>query len=167
MGIQYSYRVDTSYRCERNTSPWNISPPSIDLHGVSVMLIVVCRDGSLYLTTQSGLAFPGTRIPTTPALYFGLQIILVEEAYAGNNSSLQKRYTHNLILILWPKCTLRRAKTFATKSAWNFMCSSWIPITKYIPAHASRSIFECNVLQHFAALIAANFSAHFMFVCCF
>ena len=29
-------------------SPWNASPPSIDLHGVSVMLSVACRDDSLY-----------------------------------------------------------------------------------------------------------------------
>ena len=42
-------------RCERNISPpWNISPPSIVLHGVRVMLSVMCRDDSLYqLTTQS------------------------------------------------------------------------------------------------------------------
>ena len=37
-------------------SLWNISPPSIDLHGVSVMLLnVSCRDNhnTLYFTTQS------------------------------------------------------------------------------------------------------------------
>ena len=49
--------------------PWNASPWSIDLHGVSVMLSVVCRDDPLYLTTQGGLAFPGTRLPTTPVAY--------------------------------------------------------------------------------------------------
>ena len=31
-------------------SPWTASPPSIDLHGVSVMLNVACRYYSLYLT---------------------------------------------------------------------------------------------------------------------
>ena len=41
----------------------------LTLHGISVMLSVVCRDDSLirllYLTTQGGLVFPsGTFIPT-------------------------------------------------------------------------------------------------------
>ena len=50
-------------------SPWNISPPSIDLHGVSVKLSVAWRDDSLYLTIQSYARWtyiPGTFIPTTP-----------------------------------------------------------------------------------------------------
>ena len=46
-------------------SPWNISPPSIDLHGVSMKVSVACRDESLYLTTQSYARW--TFIPTTPA----------------------------------------------------------------------------------------------------
>ena len=49
-------------------SPWNASPPSIDLHGVSVMLSVACRDDSQYLTTQSYARWtyiPGTIIATT------------------------------------------------------------------------------------------------------
>ena len=54
-------------------SPWNISPPSIDLHGVSVKLSVACRDDSLYLlphkTKQAGLIYTGTFIPTIPALF--------------------------------------------------------------------------------------------------
>ena len=45
-------------------SPWNASPPSIDLHGESVMTSVACRDDAQYVTTQGGLAFPGTFIPT-------------------------------------------------------------------------------------------------------
>ena len=48
--------------------PWNISPPSINLHGVSVMFSVACRDDSLYNTSphkavQGGLIFRGTFIP--------------------------------------------------------------------------------------------------------
>ena len=38
-------------RCERNASPPGIiSPPSIDLHGVSVSFSVACKDDSLYHT---------------------------------------------------------------------------------------------------------------------
>ena len=56
-----SYYIDTGVKGMR--VPWNASPPSIDLHRVSVMLLsVACRGDFLYLTTQGGLAFPGTFI---------------------------------------------------------------------------------------------------------
>ena len=39
---------------ESYSPPWNHSPPSIDLHRVSVILSISCRDDSLYLTVQAG-----------------------------------------------------------------------------------------------------------------
>ena len=84
-----SYVICTSWKCRKRKNytvlgnaflnmykRFDVSPPSIDLHGVSVMLSVTCIDDSLYITTQSyamlsytrGLIFLGTYISTTPVL---------------------------------------------------------------------------------------------------
>ena len=49
---------------KESKSPLSHSPPSIDLHGVSVKLSVACKDDSLYLTIQAGLWLRGTISPT-------------------------------------------------------------------------------------------------------
>ena len=68
-GCKKKLRVPVLKECK---SPRNTSPPSIDLHGVSVRLSVACRDDYTYTSphkaTQGGLIFRGTFIPTTPAV---------------------------------------------------------------------------------------------------